>query len=64
MTDVLRSPSESRYEIAILVGPCRESEAEDFLIAVMDFANQYRTWAGRGLGPAGAVGPWDVGDDD
>ena len=50
--------SVARYEIGLLVGPCRESEAEDFLLAVVEFANSYRTWAGNSLGPVGSIGPW------
>ena len=50
--------SELRYEISILVGPCRESEAETLCLELADYLNGKRGELGNELGAALAVGPF------
>ena len=63
ITDQTQSSSIARrYEVELLVGPCLESEAEEFLLAVIEFAKKWRPWSDVPLGVVGSIGPW--GEDD
>lgn len=50
--------SAGRYEIQILIGPCRESEAESLTLELADYLRGKHGELGSELGAALAVGPF------
>lgn len=51
------------YEISIVVGPCRESEAETLTLELADYLKGKTGELGSELGAALSVGPWWDGSE-
>lgn len=53
----------NRYEVSLLIGPCLESEAEELLLAVVEFSKKWRPWSDNSLSVVGSIGLWTEDDD-